>query len=154
MPLEGLGTLYDDGAVVVREGETGTCMFVIQAGHVEVVRTTNSGEVCVATLGPGSTFGEMAIFEREARSATVRALGEARILTIDKRIFLRRVQEDPTLAFNILRELSQRIRRENAELVACRQRLAALEAARPGRDAGDETPGPVAQASPPGSESR
>ena len=52
----------------------------------------------------------MAIFEREVRSATVRAVGEARILTVDRRTFLRRVQEDPSLAFNILRTMSGRIR--------------------------------------------
>jgi CRP-like cAMP-binding protein len=44
------------------------------------------------------------------RSATVRAVGEARILTVDRRTFLRRVQEDPSLAFNILRTMSGRIR--------------------------------------------
>lgn len=127
MSIEGLGKLYADGEVVIRQGETGNCMFVIQKGSVEVVRISDGSELRLATLGQGETFGEMAIFESEVRSATVRALGEARVLTVDKRTFLRRVQEDPTLAFRILRTLSQRIRRQNAELSEIRSRLEALE---------------------------
>ena len=126
MTISGLGKLYADGEVVVRQGETGNCMFVIQSGGAEVVRESKDGEVLLETLKKGDTFGEMAIFEREARSATVRALGEARILTIDKRTFLRRVQEDPTLAFNILNTLCGRIRHQNSEIVDLSHRLSAL----------------------------
>lgn len=52
----------------------------------------------------------MAIFERAPRSATVRAKGKTLVLTLDKRGFLRRVHEDPTLAFRILESMSRRIR--------------------------------------------
>ncbi len=52
----------------------------------------------------------MAIFDREPRSATVRALGEARVLTIDKKNFLRRMNEDPSVAYHLLESMSARIR--------------------------------------------
>ena len=97
MGTDGLGKTYGDRQAVVRQGETGDCMYAIQNGRVEVVRETDGGEVRVAVLEEGDIFGEMAIFEKEVRSATVRALGEARVLSIDKRTFLRRVQEDPSL---------------------------------------------------------
>jgi len=126
MTINGLGKLYADGEVVVRQGESGNCMFVIQSGSAEVVREGEGEEVCVATLRKGDTFGEMSIFEREVRSATVRAMGEARILTVDKRTFLRRVQEDPTLAFNILSTLCGRIRHQNSEIADLCHRLGAL----------------------------
>ena len=119
--ISGLGKLYSDGEVIVRQGESGHCMYVIQQGSAEVVHERDGGEVRVATLRKGDSFGEMAIFEREVRSATVRALGEARILTVDKRTFLRRVQEDPTLAFNTLRMLCERIRQQNRELFELRR---------------------------------
>ncbi len=67
-------------------------------------------EVRIGVMEPGAVFGEMAVFEKEVRSATVRALGPARVLTIDRRTFLRRVQEDPSIAFNLLRHMSQRVR--------------------------------------------
>jgi CRP/FNR family transcriptional regulator len=121
MGADGLGKTYGDRQVVVRQGDTGDCMYAIQNGRVEVVRETDGGEVRVAVLEEGDIFGEMAIFEKEVRSATVRALGEARVLSIDKRTFLRRVQEDPSLAFNLALMMCKRIRRLNAELASLRQ---------------------------------
>jgi CRP-like cAMP-binding protein len=120
MSMDGLGKIYGDQQVVIRQGEIGDCMFVIQKGRVEVIREANGSDFRVAVLEEGDIFGEMAIFEKEFRSATVRALGEARVLTVDKRTFLRRVQEDPSLAFNLARLMSKRIRRLNLELEALR----------------------------------
>ena len=120
MGSEGLGKIYGDRQVVVRQGELGDCMYAIQQGRVEVVRETGGGETRVAVLEEGDIFGEMAIFEKEVRSATVRAVGEARVLTIDKRTFLRRVQQDPSLAFNVASMMCRRIRHLNEELAALR----------------------------------
>lgn len=111
-----LGKIYKDNEVIVKQGEPGDCMYVIQAGLVEVVNETDRGEVLLALRGKGEFFGEMAIFEREARSATVRAVGEALVLTIDKKNFLRRVHEDPSLVFHIVQTLSARIRDLSKEL--------------------------------------
>lgn len=55
-------------------------------------------------------LGEMAIFDRQPRSATIRAKGRARILTLDKRNFLRRINEDPSLAFRMIETMSRRVR--------------------------------------------
>ncbi len=115
--MSSLGKTYKDGEVVVRQGELGDCLFAIQEGRLEVVKEHKGRpEVRVAILDKGDIFGEMAIFEQQVRSATVRALGEARVLTVDKKTFLRRVQEDPTLAFNLVRMMSQRIRHMSAEV--------------------------------------
>ena len=117
MKDRGLGKLYADGEVVVRQGEVGDYMFVIQEGQLAVLKEHEGRPaVRVAVLNKGDIFGEMAIFEQEIRSATVQAMGEAQVLTVDKRTFLRRVQEDPTLAFNLVRMMSQRIRNVNAEI--------------------------------------
>jgi CRP-like cAMP-binding protein len=111
-----LGKVYQEGEVIVRQGEVGDCMYVIQEGQVEVVLEKDSGEVRLAVRGEGEFFGEMAIFEREVRMATVRALGQARVLTIDKKNFLRRIHEDPSLAYRIVQTMSRRIRELSAEV--------------------------------------
>jgi len=105
-----LGTVYRSGAVIVRQGEPGNCMYVVQAGQVEVVREEGGRERRIGVISEGSFFGEMAIFEAETRSATVRALGDARVLTVDKKALLRRIKEDPLLALNLLKTLSARLR--------------------------------------------
>lgn len=116
MGLGALGTVYKDGEAIVRQGEVGDCMYVVQSGEVEVVQGTDGGEQRLAVLQPGDFFGEMAMFEREVRSATVRAHGEARALKVDKKTLLRRIKEDPLLAVNLLQTLSQRIRDLNTRL--------------------------------------
>ena len=111
-----LGRRYLPGETIIRQGETGDCMFAIQRGRVEVLVPGKEGELQIAVMKEGEIFGEMAIFEREVRSATVRALSEAYVLTVDRKTFLRRVQEDPSIAFNLARLMSARIRRLSAEL--------------------------------------
>ena len=71
--------VYPDGAVIVREGEPGDCMFVVQAGQVEVIHDDGGHERRFGVISEGGFFGEMAIFETEMRSATVRAWGDARV---------------------------------------------------------------------------
>jgi len=115
-----LGKLYRNGEVIVRQGEVGDCMYVILAGQVEVVQEKENEPLRLAVLGEGEIFGEMALFERETRSATVRAMGEVRALTVDKRTFLQRVHEDPSLAFRVAQTMARRIRRMNEELTRAR----------------------------------
>ena len=111
-----LGKMYQDGEVIVRQGEVGDCMYVIQEGQVEVVTDKDGTEVRLAVLGEREFFGEMAIFDREVRMATVRALGPVRVLTVDKKTFLRRIHKDPSLAYHIVQTMSQRVRELDAEV--------------------------------------
>ena len=112
-----LGKMYQDGEIIIRQGEVGHCMYVIQEGKVEVLIESNGKEVQIAVREQGDFIGEMAIFERDVRSATVRAVGPARVLTIDKRNFLRRISEDPSLAFRMVESMSHRIRELSNENV-------------------------------------
>jgi CRP/FNR family cyclic AMP-dependent transcriptional regulator len=120
MRASNLGSLYRDGEIIIHQGEPGEHMYEILDGQVEVLQERAGKEVRLAVLGKGDFFGEMAIFEREVRSATVRAMGEVRALTVDKKILLRRISEDPSLALRILEKMSNRIREMDYELVRLR----------------------------------
>jgi CRP/FNR family cyclic AMP-dependent transcriptional regulator len=115
-----LGRVYEDGELILREGEEGDRMYVIQEGQVQVFVEREGKQVSIAVRGEGEFFGEMALFEREVRSANVRARGRTRVLSLDKRNFLKRIQEDPTLAFRIVETMSRRIRELTAEVVRLR----------------------------------
>ncbi len=109
--------MYQDGEIIVRQGEPGDCMFVVQAGEVEIIQEKTPGQtVRLGVIGSGDFFGEMALLESEQRSATARARGKAQVLTLDKKTFLRRVHEDPSLAYRLLQTLSKRVRTLNEEL--------------------------------------
>jgi len=116
-----LGRVYRDGEVIFREGERGTAMYVIQFGTVEITKAAPSGQVTIARLEKGEIFGEMALFDREPRSATAVASGEVRALTVDKKKFFSTISRDPTLAFKILQSLSQRLRRLDDEVAALKK---------------------------------
>jgi flavin-dependent dehydrogenase len=105
-----LGKLYQDGEIIINQGEMGDCMYVIQSGSVEVIHVDGDRETILAKLYEGDFFGEMALFDKEVRSSTVRAFGEVRVITIDKKTVLTRIQEDPSMAFRMLERMSRRIR--------------------------------------------
>ncbi len=111
-----LGKIYKDGETIIKQGEKGNCMYVILEGQVEIVREKDGKEMRLATAGEGDFIGEMAIFESEVRSATVRATGNVRVVTVDKENFIRRVNQDPSIAFRLVKLLIQRIREMNKEM--------------------------------------
>lgn len=117
-----LGTAYRDGETLIRQGEKGDFMLVIQSGHVHVIAERDGGEVLIRTAGPGEIVGEMALFEGGRRSATVRAKGDVRALRVDKKTFLRRVHADPSFAFHIAEAMSHRIRDLTDEVARLMQR--------------------------------
>jgi CRP/FNR family transcriptional regulator, cyclic AMP receptor protein len=116
-----LGKLYQDGDVIVRQGDPGDCMYIVQQGQVEVVSEREGNEFRLALLGEGEFFGEMAIFERKPRSATVRAKGQARVLSVDRKNFLGRIHDDPSIAYRLVQTMSKRIRDLDEELARCKR---------------------------------
>jgi len=111
-----LGKTYKDGEIIFCEGDEGNSMFVIQSGTVEVSKNHNGDEMVLRTMTKGEIFGEMALFDRMARSATVKAKGEAIVLRVDKQGFFAKACKDPTMTFNILEGMSKRIRDLTSEL--------------------------------------
>ncbi len=110
------------GETVFEEGDVGTSLYVLVSGEVEVL--ARGGEV-LATLPAPSSFGEMALVDREHRSATVRARTECAALRLDAEgfaAFRRRSRDGFTLVvINIARVLSGRLREANARLAAARK---------------------------------
>ena len=105
-----LGAVYRHGEIITKQGEVGKSMYVIQQGKVEVLREIDGNETMLRVAHEGEFLGEMAIFDHEVRSATLRAQGDVKVLTIDKKNFLKRIHEDPSLAFRIVQTMSQRVR--------------------------------------------
>jgi len=122
-----LGKTFRDGEIIARQGEVGDCMYVIQEGQVDVVVEEDGDETVLRTAEVGEFLGEMAIFDREVRSATLRAAGEARLLTIDKKNFLKRINKDPSLAFRLVQSMSSRVRDLSAEITRLKRLEASFE---------------------------
>ncbi len=116
MEPSALGKTYKDGEVIIRQGGQVKYMYVILSGQVEVIRE-NSGkdnkELRIAVLDKGKFFGEVPLFERTGGvgtvRSTVRALGDVQVITVEKADLIRKINEDPSLAYRILETMSRRI---------------------------------------------
>lgn len=79
-PIDLSPMIFEDGQDIIREGDVGNSLFIIQEGEVDVLKNENGAERHLATLGKGQHFGEIAVFKACPRTATVRARGHVRLL--------------------------------------------------------------------------
>jgi CRP-like cAMP-binding protein len=100
------GRTYAPGDVIAEEGERGRTFFVIETGEAAVLVHGNE----VRRLGPGDAFGEMALIDKSARSATVKAVTEVRGYQMPVFSFRPLVESHPEVAWALLEALAQRVR--------------------------------------------
>jgi CRP/FNR family cyclic AMP-dependent transcriptional regulator len=113
-----LGRWFKDGQVICHQGELGDCLYIIGKGEVELMRRDGSTEFCLWVLETGDIWGEGGLLERDhVRTATARAIGDVCVLTMEKRMFLERIHEDPSFVLKIMRKMSRRIRELEDRLV-------------------------------------
>jgi CRP-like cAMP-binding protein len=98
---------FSSGAPIVRFGEPGDAFFVILEGNASVVRP---GGLPSIGIGPGDYFGEMALIDSAARSATVVAKSEVLCLRLATSPFMKMLRAEPEIAVVLLKQLAGRIR--------------------------------------------
>lgn len=118
-----LGVLLDDsreiavpaGAFFFREGDPGESLYVLDAGEVELTKTTQTGPVVLARLQAGDCFGEMAVIDLSPRSASAQALLATRALELSMNglhaLYQQDVEQFALVQMNMARELSRRLRK-------------------------------------------
>jgi CRP-like cAMP-binding protein len=97
---------YAPGETIAAEGESGRTFVVIESGEVTV--TVHGQEV--GKLGPGDAFGEMALIDKAARSATVKADTEVHGYQLPVWSFRPVVESHPEMAWALLESLAGRVR--------------------------------------------
>jgi CRP-like cAMP-binding protein len=103
---EFMARTYAAGETIAEEGEAGRTFFVIESGNVTVsIRGREVGR-----LGPGEAFGEMALIDKSARSATVKAENEVRGYQLPVWSFRPLVESHPEMVWALLEALAQRVR--------------------------------------------
>lgn len=101
------------GTNMTEEGRVGYEFYVILDGKAKVVR----GGKEIATLGPGDSFGELALLDRAPRNATVEAVSDVDALVMGQREFTAALDVVPTLAHKLLTGLARRIHAVDAAAV-------------------------------------
>ncbi len=100
------------GHEIIVRGEGGVGFMIITEGTVTV--KTGSGKT--RKLGPGDSFGEMALLDHEGRSATITAETDVTLATIPEWNFKPFLKEHPEVSYRLLQTLSRRVRQAEADL--------------------------------------
>lgn len=115
MTIEKCINEYDASEVIFEEGSTGRELFVVLEGKVDIVKTAGADRTTIASLGKGEFFGEMAVIDGSARSATaVAAIAGTRVMRINHARFVYLVSQQPAFALMVMDALSKRLRASNA----------------------------------------
>jgi CRP/FNR family transcriptional regulator, cyclic AMP receptor protein len=105
---------YGVGDVIFEEGTTGRELYVVLDGEVEITKLVGGRKTVIITLGKGEFFGEMAVIDGSARSATaIAASADTRVMRINHARFVYLVSQQPAFALMIMDALSKRLRASN-----------------------------------------
>ncbi|MGZ3774847.1 MAG: Crp/Fnr family transcriptional regulator [Pseudobdellovibrionaceae bacterium] len=105
-----------NGEYLFREGDLSREMYIIQKGAIEVFKNVEGANVILGQIQRGSMVGEMSLLESLPRSASARSLGDSVLIVLDPGSFLLKIRRDPTFAFELMKQLSGRIRQTNDKL--------------------------------------
>jgi signal transduction histidine kinase len=102
------------GQEIFREGDPGDGVYFVKDGLVEISSLVGNGKRHVfSRLGDSEIFGEMAVLEQRPRSATATAVNDAEVYFIPRGEMLALIERSPVLAFNLLQQISHRLREFN-----------------------------------------
>ena len=104
------------GDVLFREGEVGDFAFQIVSGKIEICKFNGDDYVTLAILEKGALFGEMALIDKQPRSAMARAIKESVVREIDQAALIGYLKNSPQTAFNMMQQLASYARNANEKL--------------------------------------
>ncbi len=99
---------YRKDEVIFNEGEPGAALYILREGEVEIIiNYTTSAPITLTKLTNGMFFGEIALFDETARSATVVASKECEIIALSKPDFILFSKKEPAIGINIVMKLGK-----------------------------------------------
>jgi HEAT repeat protein len=105
---------FTSGEVFARQGELGDEMFIVVSGEVEVrMRREDGTEVVITRRTPGEFVGEMSIISNQPRMASLAAVGNVRVLCVEKSHFESVLRERPEVSLALIQALVERLRDQN-----------------------------------------
>ena len=115
--------ILKDGQILFRAGDISNGMFLVRKGTLQVYLEQRNKEVVLAKVAAGGTIGEMALFDRQPRSASVKAEGDVEITHITEDDFAKLMRQIPKWFVGLMGALSSRLRSTNDRLQALEDQL-------------------------------
>ncbi|HUS13841.1 MAG TPA: cyclic nucleotide-binding and patatin-like phospholipase domain-containing protein [Chloroflexia bacterium] len=104
------------GTILCHEGDPSDSMYIIEAGQVKVYRESVDGRTLIATLGPGTPVGEMALLTGAPRSATLMVNIDAELWELSKADFDEVLRQYPAIPLTFSRVLAQRLNQADSRI--------------------------------------
>jgi CRP-like cAMP-binding protein len=105
---------FPAGVRVFHEGDRSDACYLVRSGDLRVTREHPDGRaIALATLGPGDLFGELAMLDGEARSASVETLSDVELLALPAADVRRLLAEHPEISVKLIAALTRRLRETN-----------------------------------------
>ena len=114
---------YQDGECIFDEGDTSRDLYIVQQGIVRITKQTANGPIDIVEFKRGDFFGDMALLQSLPRYAGAYAKGVTRLLTLKPGGFLLKIRRDPTFAFEMLQQMSFRVKVSNDRLLELVERF-------------------------------
>ena len=112
-------THFPKGKLLFKEGDRGEDMYIVQSGKVAIKKKlSDGGETTLAVLEKGDFFGEMALLERQPRSASAEVIEEGDLIVIAGDMFGDMIKTNPEIAVRMMRKQSIRLRETLKQLEA------------------------------------
>ena len=106
---------FSAGQVIFEEGQIGDCAYIIESGRVQVYIDNNGEELPLKIFGVGEIFGEMAVIDAQARSASAKALTDCELVVVSSSQISERINESDPIVKLLISILLQRMRNVNQQ---------------------------------------
>jgi CRP-like cAMP-binding protein len=108
-----LSKKFRAGQIVLREGQSGQCGFIVKKGELEVSKMIDDRKVVLSRLGEHDIVGETALFNDVSRNANVVALTDGELMIFGKRDVINMTRQSPLELFMIMDSMSLKLERLN-----------------------------------------
>jgi CRP/FNR family transcriptional regulator len=108
---------FPAGTRVFHEGDSSDACYIVRSGSFRVTREHSDGRaITLATLGPGEVFGELAMLDRDTRSASAEALTDGELLALPAKDVLALLNRHPEISTKLVSALVRRLRNANERI--------------------------------------
>ncbi len=101
---------FGEGDSIFSQGDAADALYIVDGGRVDIAIAAEGGEIVLASFAEGSFFGELGLFDGQARNATARAAADTGLIRIPARAILGLIDLYPSAARHFLRVVTQRLR--------------------------------------------
>ncbi|MFQ5660728.1 MAG: EAL domain-containing protein [Gammaproteobacteria bacterium] len=109
---------YQPGDEIFREGDEGSCAYLIESGAVKVSAIRGKKSLNIGTLGKGELFGEVALIDTQPRTASVTAIKKTRVVRINRELLDAKLAHADPVVEHLLRLILKRFRHTHERLLA------------------------------------